>query len=175
MDEFRQSMYPEFNPEDVIESVVIEHPGATNDRSAARRIALQVLYEIDSAGHKLGDVMAQQLEYHELNPKATQYLHLLVSNAVRHRDDLDHAIQEHAPEWPLDQVALVDRNILRLTVTEFAIIGQVPVKVAIDEAVELAKLFGAESAPRFVNGVLGALADDVARLRKRFKPSADAR
>lgn len=162
-------MYPEFDPEDVIETEVIEHPGVTNDRSAARRIALQVLYEIDSAGHKLGDVMAQQLEYHDLNPKATNYLHLLVSNVVEHCDELDLAIQEHAPEWPLDQVALIDRNILRMSVSEFAIVGQVPVKVAIDEAVELAKLFGAESAPRFVNGVLGALAEDVAGLRKRFR------
>lgn len=164
-------MYPEFNPEDVIESEVIEHPGATNDRSAARRIALQVLYEIDSAGHALGEVMAQQLAYHDLNPKVTQYLHVLVASVVKHCDELDRAIQEHAPEWPLDQIALIDRNILRMSVSEFAIIGQVPIKVAIDEAVELAKLFGAESAPRFVNGVLGALADDVAGLRKRFQAS----
>ncbi len=168
MDDFRQSMYPEFDPEDVVDSEVIEHPGATNDRSAARRIALQILYEIDSAGHKIGEVMSQQLTYHDLTPKASAYLHRLVATTIEYRDRLDDAIQSHAPEWPLEQVALIDRNILRLAVSEFAIVRQVPVSVAIDEAVELAKLFGAESTPRFVNGVLGSLADDVAALRKRL-------
>ena len=62
----------------------------------------------------------------------------------------------HAPEWPLDQVAIVDRNLLRMALYEFTL-GEVPVKVAINEAVELAKRYGADSAPRFVNGVLGAL------------------
>lgn len=161
-------MYPEFSSDDVVESKIIEHPGATNDRSAARRIALQVLYEIDSAGHNLGEVMSQQLAYHDLSPKASAYLQRLVTTTVENYTRLDDAIQTHAPEWPLDQVALIDRNILRMSVSEFAIIKQVPVSVAIDEAVELAKLFGAESAPRFVNGVLGSLADDVTGLRQRL-------
>ena len=73
-------------------------------------------------------------------------------------DDLDQFISEQAPEWPLDQVAVIDRNILRIALWEFAVSRITPMKVAINEAVELAKLYGSDSAPRFVNGVLGSLA-----------------
>ena len=73
-------------------------------------------------------------------------------------EDLDCIIAEHAPDWPLDQVATIDRNIIRIALWEFAINEAVPVKVAINEAIELAKLFGSDSTPRFVNGVLGSLA-----------------
>ena len=72
---------------------------------------------------------------------------------------MDQFIAEHAPEWPLDQVAVVDRNILRIALWEFAVYRHTPLKVAINEAVELAKSFGSDSTPRFVNGVLGSLAN----------------
>jgi len=72
---------------------------------------------------------------------------------------LDQLIAKYAPDWPLDQIAAIDRNILRIALWEFAVFHETPIKVAINEAVELAKLFGSDSAPRFVNGVLGALAD----------------
>jgi len=73
--------------------------------------------------------------------------------------ELDQLISKYAPEWPLDQIAAIDRNILRMAFWEFAVWRETPVKVAINEAVELAKLYGSDSAPRFVNGVLGALAE----------------
>jgi len=72
---------------------------------------------------------------------------------------LDQIIAKYAPEWPLDQIAAIDRNILRMALWEFAVHHDTPIKVAINEAVELAKQFGSDSAPRFINGVLGALAD----------------
>ena len=72
---------------------------------------------------------------------------------------LDQAIGRYAPEWPIDQIAAIDRNILRIACWEFAISEGTPVKVAINEAVELAKMYGSDSAPRFVNGVLGSLAE----------------
>jgi N utilization substance protein B len=72
---------------------------------------------------------------------------------------LDQVIARYAPEWPLDQIAAIDRNILRIATWEFAAQRATPVKVAINEAVELAKAFGSDSAPRFVNGVLGSLAE----------------
>jgi N utilization substance protein B len=72
---------------------------------------------------------------------------------------LDQFIAEHAPEWPLEQVAIVDRNILRIALWEFAVYGKTPIKVVINEAVELAKVYGSDSTPRFVNGVLGSLAN----------------
>jgi N utilization substance protein B len=82
---------------------------------------------------------------------------------------LDDFIAQHAPEWPLDQVAVIDRNILRIALWEFAVEGCTPVKVAINEAIELAKIFGADSTPRFVNGVLGSLANRQQEIRQKFK------
>jgi N utilization substance protein B len=82
---------------------------------------------------------------------------------------LDLFISEHAPEWPLDQVAIVDRNILRISLWEFAVSGITPIKVAINEAVELAKLYGSDSTPRFVNGVLGSLSIRQAEIRQTFQ------
>ena len=82
----------------------------------------------------------------------------LVNGVLSHAAQMDEVIQRHAAEWPLDQMAVIDRNILRIAIYEFIISQQTPVRVAINEAVELAKLYGADSAPRFVNGVLGALA-----------------
>jgi len=82
---------------------------------------------------------------------------------------LDRLIQKYAPEWPLDQMALIDRNILRIAIWEFAAERETPIKVAINEAVELAKLYGSDSAPRFVNGVLGALATRQSEIRQVFE------
>jgi N utilization substance protein B len=86
------------------------------------------------------------------------------------KDELDAFISEHAPEWPLDQVAIVDRNILRIALWEFAVNGDTPIKVAINEAVELAKMYGSDSSPRFINGVLGSLAARENEIRQAFKP-----
>ncbi len=83
---------------------------------------------------------------------------------------LDRIISQYAPEWPLEQIAAIDRNILRQACWEFAApAGETPVKVAINEAVELAKLFGSDSAPRFVNGVLGSLADHRQEIRQSLQ------
>jgi len=82
----------------------------------------------------------------------------LLSGVLKHRVKLDEMIQHYAPEWPVDQMAVVDRNVLRIAIYEFYISKLTPTKVAINEAVELAKLFGSDSAPRFINGVLGAVA-----------------
>jgi N utilization substance protein B len=89
------------------------------------------------------------------------YARELVGGVLRERPELDRIIQERAPTWPLRQMAATDRTILRLGLYECRYKrGIVPVKVAINEAIELAKLYGGESSPRFVNGVLGQLADD---------------
>ncbi len=82
---------------------------------------------------------------------------------------LDQFIAEHAPEWPLDQVATIDRNILRIALWEFTIYEKTPIKVAINEAVELAKTYGSDSTPRFVNGVLGSLADRQNEIQNTLK------
>ena len=82
---------------------------------------------------------------------------------------LDRFIAEHAPEWPLDQVAIIDRNILRIALLEFVVNDETPPKVAINEAVELAKVFGSDSSRRFVNGVLGTLLSEQGTVAHRRK------
>jgi N utilization substance protein B len=128
-------------------------------RTRARGLALQVLYEIDVAGHLPGEVLQHRLEEEDLTDELAEFARQIVFGVLPVAPDLDRIIAVHAPEWPFDQIAAIDRNILRLACWEFAVQRQTPLKVAINEAVELAKLFGSDSSPRFVNGVLGSLAD----------------
>ena len=128
-------------------------------RHQARIVALQALYEIDCAHHPPGTVLEQRLVEVRLPPAAVSFSRHLVSGVLKYQSVLDVFIHRHAPEWPLEQMAYIDRNILRMAVFEFAVDGRTPVKVAINEAVELAKAFGSDSASRFVNGVLGALVE----------------
>ena len=97
---------------------------------------------------------------------------MLVNGVLDSHINLDQLLHRYAAEWPIDQVAVVDRNILRLALYEFAISKEVPLKVAINEAVELAKIFGSDSTPRFVNGVLGAVAENVRELDSLFTDSS---
>ena len=128
-------------------------------RHQARVVALQVLYEVDCANHAPAVVLEQRLNATQLPKSAIAFSRRLVDGVINHQSTLDVFIHRHAPEWPLEQMAYIDRNILRIAIFEFAVDGQTPVKVAINEAVELAKTFGSDSAPRFVNGVLGALVE----------------
>jgi len=128
------------------------------ERRRARGVALQALYELDSTHHDPGTVLAHRFGDARLKPEGESLARALVAGVLRERERLDALIQQHAPEWPIDQLAAVDRNVLRIAIFEFDISKMTPMRVAINEAVELAKEFGSESAPRFVNGVLGAIA-----------------
>lgn len=127
-------------------------------RRRARRVALQALFEVDAAGHDAAGAVARLAEEGRLPPEGEEFARGLVLGTWAQRSRIDQVIQAHAPEWPLQQVAVVDRNILRLAIFELMIDNKVPLKVAINEAVELARTFGGESSPKFVNGVLGAVA-----------------
>ena len=127
-------------------------------RRRARVLALQALYEIDSAHHPVGTVLDQRLTEDPLPEEGQVFARELLTGVIQHQVELDELIQHYAPEWPVDQMAVIDRNVLRIAIYEFFIGKLTPTKVAINEAVELAKLFGSDSAPRFVNGVLGSLA-----------------
>ncbi|HDQ34992.1 MAG TPA: transcription antitermination factor NusB [Chloroflexi bacterium] len=144
------------------------------ERRRARELALQALYEIDLVGHEPGQVLQERfLDDPELSKAVQHYSSRLVQGVVQSRALLDEHIQAHAREWPLEQVAVIDRNLLRLSLYEMAMLD-VPVRVVINEAVELAKSFGADNAPRFVNGVLGALAPlrrEIARALAPVLPS----
>jgi N utilization substance protein B len=128
-------------------------------RRRARAVALQTLYEVESSSHSPGIVLQQRLEATPLSEELSQFAQELTNGVLDHRRELDLMIAHYAPEWPLEQMALVDRNILRIALWEFAISQETPTRVAINEAVELAKAFGSETSARFVNGVLGSLAE----------------
>jgi N utilization substance protein B len=132
---------------------------AVKGRRRSRVVALQALYEIDCASHPPAAVLRRRLVENDLSPPYGEFARHLVKGVLENQPVLDDFIHEYAPEWPLGQMAYIDRNILRMAIFEFAIDGSTPVKVAINEAVELAKWFGSDSAPRFVNGVLGSLVD----------------
>jgi N utilization substance protein B len=126
-------------------------------RRHARAIALQALYEIDSVQHDAEAVLQHRLNEKSLPQPGEEFARRLLFGVLQHQAELDDIIQQIAPEWPIDQIAVIDRNILRLAVFELVIDRQTPMKVAINEAVELAKLFGSDSSRRFVNGALGTL------------------
>ncbi len=128
-------------------------------RTRARGVALQVLYEFDLVEHPAAQVLQERLEEDPLSEELAEFARQIVFGVLPIREQLDHVLARYAPEWPLDQIAAIDRNILRMAVWEFAIQKDTPVKVAINEAVELAKLYGSDSAPRFINGVLGTLVE----------------
>jgi len=127
-------------------------------RRQARIVALQTLFEVDSVNHPAELVLAQRLEEKPLPADGEAFARQLVQGVLKHRRDLDEIIISIAPDWPLEQMAIIDRNILRIAIYEITVDEQTPIKVAINEAVELAKLFGSDSSRRFVNGVLGTLA-----------------
>jgi N utilization substance protein B len=135
-------------------------------RRKARAVALQALYELDCSAHDPGTVLAQREEDSKLPEGQHEFARQLVFGVLKDRTRLDRWIARFAPEWPVNQIAIVERNILRIALWEFTVGGISPVKVAINEAVELAKLYGSDSAPRFVNGVLGSLADHTEELEQ---------
>lgn len=146
-------------------------------RRKARALALQVLFEVDSVEHPVEIALPRRIEAareedeaadrEPLPPEAELFVKTLVEGTLASRDELDKLIAKFAPEYPVAQLAIVDRNVLRLAFYELKNMGDVPVKVAINEAVELAKLYGSDSAPRFVNGVLGAYLAGHPALAKR--------
>ncbi len=137
-------------------------------RTKARSVALQVLFEVDLTGHRPGDVLTERLEDETLDEHLTEFTRQIVFGVFPLTGKLDSFIAQHAPEWPLDQVAIIDRNILRIALWEFAVASCTPIKVAINEAIELAKLYGSDSTPRFVNGVLGSLANRQNEIHQSF-------
>jgi transcription antitermination protein NusB len=126
-------------------------------RHKARSIALQALYEVDSAARPADAVVERLLADSVLSADNAGFVRELVTGTTAHRDEIDLKIKEFAPAWPIEQLAMVDRNILRLAIFEILFDNKVPVKVAVSEAVELAKAFGSESSGKFVNGVLGSV------------------
>lgn len=146
--EFEEDPEDEENPE----SWILIQP-----RHASRLVALQALYEVDLMGHVAEKALAWSLELFPTNGEVLDFAWKLVSGVLENLEYLDNKIQLHAPAWPVNQLSIMDRNILRVAIFELTIDTSTPPRAAINEAVESAKLLGAESSPRFVNGVLGSI------------------
>ncbi len=132
-------------------------------RRKIRMLALQALYEADSVGHEAEKVLDRLLSEEELSEDNVSFARNLVKGVIQNKEKIDENIRRFAPAWPVAQISVIDRNTLRLAIFEILLDNKVPVKVAINEAIELAKLFGSDSSPKFVNGVLGSVSTLVNR------------
>jgi N utilization substance protein B len=132
-------------------------------RRQARIFALQTLYEADMTGHEPVEILERLLQETDATEEVRAFARELVSGAVAERQRLDDVIARVAPAWPIEQMATIDRNILRLAILEILLNNRTPVKAAINEAVELAKSFGSDNSAKFVNGVLGSVSSMTTR------------
>jgi transcription antitermination protein NusB len=126
-------------------------------RSLSRQVVLLALYEMDIGGHDATMALGRLITGHRLTEEQTTFAHTLLSGVLEHLSRIDGIIEAAAPARPLREQAAVDRNILRIAIREFLVDNLTPAGAAINEAVELAKKYGSESSPRFINGVLGAV------------------
>lgn len=145
------------------------------NRHLSRSVALQSLYEWDFKGYN--NSLLPEIIEHNINEFApgieeTKFIEDLVNGTVKHKEKLDAIIEKAAPAWPMDQIAMVDRNTLRLGLYEllYADREEVPPKVAINEAIELAKNFGGEASGKFINGVLGTVYREIGEPGKDDQP-----
>jgi len=125
-------------------------------RRRSRIAALQTLYEWEYAANSPEQILERTIHDKELSSQASEFAERLVSGVIQNRQKLDETIARLAPAFPVSQIAATDRNILRIALFEILIDKSVPAKAAINEAVELAKDFGSDTSPRFINGVLGS-------------------
>jgi N utilization substance protein B len=149
-----------------------------SNRHLGRIVALQTLYEYEfrvqaeDKSASIDDILKRNLERYEDEIEDTEFVQTLTHGVLEKQEDLDNHIRPLAPEWPLEQIARIDRNILRLGLYELLYrADSVPPKVAINEAVELAKAFGSDNSSKFINGVLGT----AFRTLVEEAPNADAK
>src|SRR5215203_3693164 len=151
-----------------------------SSRRQARITALQTLYEVDTTGHLVDEVLRRNLDDPTSenpnslpleDPTGRAFARSLVSGVLENTEELDLLIEKSAPHWPIDQMSRIDKTILRLAIFEILFDNRVPMKAAINEAVELGKRFGSDSSSRFINGVLGSVASENQR---RARPGSGA-
>lgn len=144
-------------------------------RHLSRSVAMQSLYEWDFRGRKMEELSAiteRNIKEFASGLEDPTFIHQLIDGTISHINDIDKIIEKAAPQWPLSQVAVIDRNVLRIGLFEllFGKRDEVPPKVAINEAIELAKSFGGESSGKFVNGVLGTVYREIGEPGKDDSP-----
>lgn len=128
-----------------------------NPRRKARIAALQALYESDVSHHDPLPTLERLAGEEGLTEQQAAFARGLVVGVMEHRESIDDVIRQAAPQWPVEQLSAVDRNILRLAIREILMNNGAPIRAAINEAVELAKSYGSDSSAKFVNGVLGSV------------------
>ncbi len=135
-----------------------------SNRHLARTVAMQILFEWDfnHRSQKLSEVIERNISEFGAGLEADAiFIEQLVRGVTKNLKEIDKIIVQYAPEWPIEKITIIDRNVLRLGIYELKIATKVPPKVAINEAIEIAKTYGGESSGRFVNGVLGAIFRDL--------------
>jgi len=135
-----------------------------SNRHLGRTIAMQALYQYDfrkKNPEELVDIIDHSILEFAPSYEDPKFIKELIDGVLSRQPEIDVIITKYAPEWPIEQITVVDRNILRIGVYELKWVPNIPSKVAINEAIELAKTFGGESSGRFVNGVLGAIFKDM--------------
>jgi N utilization substance protein B len=141
-----------------------------SNRHLARSIVMQVLYQWDFRGKPTAAIPAiieqTMVEFGIGLDENVEYVKKTIDGILEHVAEIDKIITEYAPKWPLEQITLVDRNILRTGIYEMKFGSEVPALVAIDEAIEIAKSYGGASSGKFVNGILGAIYKDVKETKK---------
>ena len=140
-------------------------------RHLSRSIVMQSLYEWDFFGKKPEDLKKiVEKNIKEFGPglENQSFIWQLITGVVSHLQEIDKVIEKAAPEWPVNQITIVDRNVLRIGLYEllYGKKEEVPPKVAINEAIELAKTFGGESSGKFINGVLGTVYREMEKTEK---------
>jgi N utilization substance protein B len=128
-------------------------------RRKARTVALQVLYEVDSVNHPSDQVSGRYFRGRRLSKEAVAFARGLVDGVLSNTSPIDRIISTFAPSWPISQLSIVDRSLLRLAIYELTIENISPPKVVINETVELAKLYGSDNSFKFINGVLGSVVE----------------
>ena len=136
---------------------------ATNPRRQARIAALQSLFEADMSHHAAQPALDRLSEEENLDPAQREFARALVEGVMEQSEAIDDVIAQAAPQWPVQQLSAVDRNILRLAIREILMNNGAPLRAVINEAVELAKLYGSENSARFINGVLGSVSLSLAQ------------
>ena len=126
-------------------------------RRLARELVLQSLYEMDIGGHDPAGALERQLIEFKMTDQLADFARVLLKGVLDNLAAIDSHIERTAPAWPTEQLAAIDRNLLRIAIREFLVDNLTPTGAAINEAVELAKRYGSDSSGKFVNGVLGSL------------------
>ncbi len=141
------------------------------NRHLSRSVAMQTLYEWDFSGRepeRLKEIADRNLKEFGAGLENNEFVWQLINGVIEHLPQLDEIITKSAPQWPIEQITIIDRNVLRLGLLEllFSKREEVPPKVAINEAIELGKTFGGESSGKFINGVLGTVYREIGEPEK---------